>query len=159
MIRISEEDLLTGDRSDPRNPVLLRMFRQVALAEEAGTGFPKILQIWRKAGLKLPSLINDTERYEFELTLGPAHLLSELDRFWLSQCVRIDPKTGQTNFLGTGQLNSNEQLVLIHARNQGSVNNAAVQALTGLHRADITSLLTGLRNKGFFGSGKYPEMG
>lgn len=55
----------------------------------------------------------------------------------------------QANFLGAGQLSSDEQLVLIHARNQGFVNNAAVQALTGLHRADITSLLIGLRNKGF----------
>jgi hypothetical protein len=35
--RISEADLLTGDRSDPRNPVLVRMFRLIGLAAEAST--------------------------------------------------------------------------------------------------------------------------
>ena len=39
-------------------------------------------------------------------------------------------------------------MVLIHARNQGSVNNASVQAMTGLHRVDVTELLSDLRDRG-----------
>lgn len=49
----------------------------------------------------------------------------------------------------TEHLNPHEQVVLVQTRSQGSVNNAAVQALTGLHRADISVLLTKLRDKGF----------
>jgi len=121
----------------------------ISLAEEAGTGIPRILEIWRKAGLKLPSVSSDTERYEFELTLQLAHLLSKEDRLWLSRCAKVDPSTGQLQLPGTNHLDPNEQLVLVQARNQGSINNAAVQALTGLHRADISVLLTKLRDRGF----------
>ena len=147
--RIREEDLFTGDRSDPRNPILLRMFRHVSLAEQAGTGFPIILRIWRDAGLQLPSVASDTERYEFELTLRLVHLLSQEDRAWLARCTNIDPVTGQSAFPGMSALAPNDQLVLIRARDRGFVNNASVQALTGLHRADVTVLLTSLRDRGF----------
>ena len=58
--RVPEADLLTKDCSDPRNPILLRMFRYVALADEAGTGLPKVLRVWRAQGLQLPSLHSDT---------------------------------------------------------------------------------------------------
>ena len=45
-------------------------------------------------------------------------------------------------------LDENGQLVLVQARRERSINNAAVQALTGLHRADVTQLLAGLRSRG-----------
>lgn len=147
--RIPEEDLLTGDRSDPRNPVLLRMFRQIALAEESGTGVPKILRIWREAGLQLPAVISDTERYEFSLTLKLVHLLSEQDRKWLARCAALASDGAQLIAPAViAPLTPNEQLALIQARNAGSITNASMQALTGLHRADVTPLLVGLKDRG-----------
>ncbi|MBD2522952.1 RNA-binding domain-containing protein [Nostoc sp. FACHB-133] len=59
--RISEFDLLHGDRSDPRNPELVRMFRLIGLAEEAGTGIPKIIRAWRELGLEMPKIDAGTE--------------------------------------------------------------------------------------------------
>ncbi|MDE2290935.1 MAG: hypothetical protein KGL53_02535, partial [Elusimicrobia bacterium] len=126
--RVPEEDLLTKDRSDPRNPILLRMFRYVALAEEAGTGLPKVLRVWRAQRLQLPALHSDTERYEFQATLSLAHLLSEDDRAWLAWCAKVDSRTGQAPLPGLAPLSTDEQLVLIQARNVGSVDNAVVQA-------------------------------
>lgn len=146
--RVAEDDLLTGDHSDPRNPTLLRMFRHVALAEEAGTGLPKILKTWRAAGLELPSITSDTERYEFKLTLRLVHLLSAQDRSWLATCAKFRPKGVQADLPGLSQLSEHEQVVMIHARNQGAVNNASVQAITNLHPADATELLAGLRQRG-----------
>ena len=147
--RIPEEYLLTGDRSDPRNPVLLRMFRYISLAEEAGTGVPKILRIWREAGLVLPAVASDTERYEFRLSLKLAHLLSDEDRGWLSLCAKSTPSSKQLGLLETPTaLNPNEQMALIQARNAGSITNAAIQAMTGLHKADVTHLLVGLKARG-----------
>lgn len=147
--RIPEDDLLTGDRSDPRNPVLLRMFRQIALAEESGTGVPKILRIWREAGLQLPAVISDTERYEFSLTLKLVHLLSEQDRKWLARCAALASEGAQLTVPAVvAPLAPNEQLALIQARTAGSITNASVQALTGLHRADVTPLLVGLKDRG-----------
>lgn len=147
--RIPEEDLLTGDRSDPRNPVLLRMFRQIALAEESGTGVPKILRIWREAGLQLPAVISDTERYEFSLTLKLVHLLSDQDRKWLANCAALASEGSQLTAPGVLiPLTPDEQLALIQARNAGSITNASMKALTGLHRADVTPLLVGLKDRG-----------
>ncbi|KAF0127736.1 MAG: transcriptional regulator [Elusimicrobia bacterium] len=148
--RVSEDDLLTGDRSDPRNPVLLRMFRHISLADEAGTGFPRILSIWRKAGLQLPSIVNDSERYEFTLSLRLVHLLSSQDRQWLAACAGLPVPAATPVLPGMvlQPLTQHEQITLIQARNNEWVNNASVQALTGLHRADVTELLTGLKNRG-----------
>ncbi|MFH1618996.1 MAG: RNA-binding domain-containing protein [bacterium] len=148
--RVSEDDLLTGDRSDPRNPVLLRMFRHIFLADEAGTGFPKILSIWRKAGLQLPSIISDSARYEFVLSLRLVHLLSSQDRQWLAACagMPVPAETPALPGIVLQPLTQHEQVTLIRARDNGWVNNASVQALTGLHRADVTALLTGLKNRG-----------
>lgn len=145
--RVSEDDLLTGDRSDPRNPVLLRMFRHIFLADEAGTGFPKILSIWRKAGLQLPSIVSDSARYEFVLSLRLVHLLSSQDRQWLAACAGL-PAPAEMPGVEFQPLTQNEQMTLIQSRNEEWINNASAQALTGLHKADVTALLTGLKNRG-----------
>jgi ATP-dependent DNA helicase RecG len=81
--RVSELDLFHGDRSDPRNPELVRMFRYIGLAEEAGTGIPKIIRAWRELGLEMPRIDVGTERYEFTLHLRQVHLISRQDRQWL----------------------------------------------------------------------------
>ncbi|MBD1896870.1 RNA-binding domain-containing protein [Coleofasciculus sp. FACHB-129] len=133
--RISEFDLLHGDRSDPRNPELVRMFRFVGLAEEAGTGIPKIIRAWRELGLEMPKIDTGTERYEFTLQLRQAHLLSVEDRRWLRS-------------LGL-QWNEAEQLALVHAKHHGYVDNATLARLTGQHPADISKVLIGLRNRLF----------
>jgi len=111
--RVLEEDLLLGDRSDPRNPAIVRMFRLIGLAEEAGTGVPTIIQAWRSLGLHLPRIDVGTERYEFGLRLRYAHLLSEEGRLWL-----------QT--LG-GPWQEAEQLALVVARHEGEVENSTLR--------------------------------
>ena len=45
-------------------------------------------------------------------------------------------------------LTPNEQVPLIQARNTGSITNATIQALTGSHKADVTRLLVGLKERG-----------
>lgn len=75
--RVPEQDLLNGDCSDPRNPELVKMFRLIGLAEEAGTGIPRIFQSWHALGYKHPLIDTGTEKYEFTLQLRHAHLLSE----------------------------------------------------------------------------------
>jgi ATP-dependent DNA helicase RecG len=131
--RVPEGDLLTGDRSDPRNPELVRMFRYIGLADEAGTGFPKILQAWRQLGFHLPAFDAGTERYEFALDLRYAHLLSEEDRHWLRS-------------LGESWTEA-EQLALVLARHEGEVDNLTLRRLTGQHPADVTKVLGSLRSR------------
>jgi ATP-dependent DNA helicase RecG len=131
--RIPEGELLTGDRSDPRNPELVRMFRLVGLAEEAGTGIPKILHAWRALGFRLPAFDVGAERYEFALALRHAHLLLEEDRRWLLS-------------LGVNWTEA-EQLAMVIARHDGEVDNLTLRRLTGQHPADVTKVLGSLRDR------------
>ena len=132
--RIPEPDLIagTGDRSDPRNPTLLRMFRLIGLAEEAGTGIPAILKAWRELGYRSPEI--QSERYEFTLTLRQAHLLSEGDRNWL-----------QT--LGN-HWTEEEQIALVLARHEETIDNERLRSRAGLHPTDATKVLVKLRDAG-----------
>jgi len=132
--RISSYDLLTGNRSDPRNPTLLFMFRLIGLAEEAGSGFPKIIRAWRSLGFQLPDVEVGTERYEYRLVLRNAHLFSDADRRWILE-------------LGA-DLSEQEQLALICAKHETTVDNERLRTLTGIHPTDATNVLTGLRDKG-----------
>lgn len=131
-----EDDLLIGDRSDPRNPTLVAMFRYIGLADEGGTGIPKILQAWHGVlGLRPPTIDSGTERYEFSLELRHAHLLSDEDRGWLEG-------------LGHGWTEA-EQLALLLARDGGATDNLRLRRLTGQHSADASRTLVGLRDQGF----------
>ncbi|MGA9364589.1 MAG: RNA-binding domain-containing protein [Bacteroidota bacterium] len=132
--RVSSQDLLTGNRSEPRNPTLLFMFRLVGLAEEAGTGLPRIIRAWRSLGFKLPNVEVGTERYEFSLVLRNAHLFSDEDREFLLK-------------LGTS-LDEAEQLALVCAKHERRVDNERLRGLLALHPADATRVLTGLRDRG-----------
>lgn len=132
--RIPVHDLLLGDRSDPRNPALVRMFRLIGLADEAGTGMPKIISAWRNLGFRLPRIDVGTERYEFTLRLRHAHLLMEEDRVWLRS-------------LGENWTEP-EQLALVIAKHEGDIDNPRLRSLTGQHPADVTKVLVSLRDRG-----------
>lgn len=132
--RVLEEDLLTGHRSDPRNPTLVRMFRLIGWAEEAGSGIPRIFRSWRDLGFQLPLIDVGAERYEFTLSLRPSHLLSDEDRNWLS---RLGDRWTEA-----------EQLALVIARHDDDVDNLKLRRLTGQHSADASRVLVGLRNRG-----------
>ncbi|MDQ2805573.1 MAG: putative DNA binding domain-containing protein [Chloroflexota bacterium] len=131
--RVPATDFLMGDRSDPRNPELVKMFRLVGLAEEAGTGIPKIISAWRELGFQLPGIDVGTERYEFTLQLRYAHLLSADDRTWLYS-------------LGESWSEA-EQLALVLAKHEGAVDNIRLRSLTGQHSSDITKVLGNLRDR------------
>jgi len=136
--RVPSSDLLSGDRSDPRNPILVAAFRYIGLADEAGTGIPKILRAWREMGFNTPQIDVGTERYEFTLRLRYIHLLSDEDRAWLTALG--DPE-GEPR-----------RLALVHAKEHGSVDNPQLCTLTGQHPSDATKTLTGLRDGGLLDS-------
>lgn len=133
--RIPESDMISGNRSDPRNPTLVRMFRDIGLAEEAGTGMPQIIQAWRSLGLRMPSIEVGSERNEFSLHLRYAHLISEDDRVWLRSLSE--------------DWSESEQLALVIARHDGDVDNPRLRKVASQHAADASRVLVSLRERGF----------
>lgn len=133
--RVSERDLLLGNRSDPRNPIIVDMFRRIGLAEDAGTGIRKIVGGWRRAGFQRPEIDIGTERYEFSLRLRSVHLIADEDIAWL---------------LALGDdWSEPEQLALVTARHEGDIDNPRLRRRAGLLLAEATKVLTRLRDRGF----------
>lgn len=62
--------LKDGDISEPRNPIIIRAYRMVNLAENAGSGFFKINTNWKEAGFKLPKLESNRRENYFKLIFG-----------------------------------------------------------------------------------------
>jgi predicted HTH transcriptional regulator len=131
--RVLESDLLTGNRSDPRNPELVRMFRFIGACDEGGTGIPKIIASWKSLGFKIPTIDVGTERYEFTIRLRQVHLISEEDLAWLGT---LD-----------SSLSEAERLSLVIAKYDGDVDNFRLRQVTNQHSADVTKILRGLRSR------------
>jgi len=58
-----------GDISEPRNPIIIRAYRMLNLAEDAGSGFFKIKSNWKKAGFYPPDLDSNRRENYFKLSL------------------------------------------------------------------------------------------
>ena len=131
--RLPEADLYSRVRSDPRNPALMRMFRLINLAEEAGTGIATIFDAWRSLGFQVPLIESQTERYEFKLRLREVHMFSDDDRAFL----------GRLGF----ELDEPEQVAMVTTLHDGEIDNPTLRRRTGIHPADATKVLAGLRSK------------
>ncbi|MEA2526658.1 MAG: ATP-dependent helicase RecG, partial [Thermomicrobiales bacterium] len=132
--RVPHLDPAAGDRSDPRNPELVRMFRLIGLAEEAGSGVARIVQAWRSVGHEQPLFDLGAERYEFTVRLRYADFITDDDRAWLDA-------------IG-GPWQEGEELALVTARHRGEIDNASLRGMTGHHPSDVTRILGGLRDAG-----------
>jgi ATP-dependent DNA helicase RecG len=126
-------DIGQQGRSERRNPVLAQLFDHVGLADRAGSGFLRILDEWRELGFRNPNIVSDPARYEFELELSLASMLSADDRKWLAQ-------------IG-GPWKEEEELALIFARHDGYVDNQSLRFATGQHLFDASQTLRSLRNR------------
>jgi ATP-dependent DNA helicase RecG len=55
--------LSEGNISEPRNPLLIRTFRALNLAEEIGSGFVKIFDGWQAGGYEKPEIVSDRRNH------------------------------------------------------------------------------------------------
>ena len=61
--------IIAGGNSKARNPRMQNMLRMVGYGENIGSGFPKILNAWQKAGWNVPLLENKLDVQEVQLTM------------------------------------------------------------------------------------------
>lgn len=61
--------IIEGGNSKARNPRMQNMLRMVGYGENIGSGFPKILSAWQKAGWNVPLLENKLDVQEVQLTM------------------------------------------------------------------------------------------
>jgi len=69
-LRITKEELLAGGTSDPRNPILFKLFNRVNVGERAGSGVDKVMTAWKEQGWRKP---------EFEISYQPERVTVNLE--------------------------------------------------------------------------------
>ena len=143
LMRVSWEVAMKGGESDCRNRRLQQMFRYVGLGEQAGSGIPKILDGWRKAHWRPPSLYEKFDPYNQTLME-----LRMIDLF-PAGTVEILRKVfhGKDGIINYDQLNYNSQVALALAFSEEMVNHERLKQLTGNHSADLSQTLHDLVDK------------
>jgi len=90
-----DEKLLEGgDISEPRNPLIIRAYRMVNLAEDAGSGFYKIYTNWQKAGFSKPA-INSNRRENFFRIVFNFQPISQKAPSWHQAGTKLAPSYDQ----------------------------------------------------------------
>jgi ATP-dependent DNA helicase RecG len=105
------------------------------LAEAKGTGIRAMRRLATDAGLQLPEIHSDRQANEFRLTLFLHNLLTEEEHVWLRE-------------IAPGGLNAEDAKVLVFARENGSVDNAACRDFCGLDTLAASLVLRRLRDRG-----------
>jgi ATP-dependent DNA helicase RecG len=74
----SSVDALLESRHHPiRNPLIVRIFRQIGLCEEAGTGIRTIMDDCRKLGLFPAQITNDKSDFSFSIAILKKQIISQ----------------------------------------------------------------------------------
>jgi len=82
---LSVDELLESRQCETRNPLIVRVFRQIGLCEEAGTGIRTIMEDCRKLGLIPAQIVNDRTRFSFSIAILKTQIISESVRDLLSK--------------------------------------------------------------------------
>lgn len=69
ILKLPLEDIYRGGNSKSRNPHMQTMLRLVGFGDNAGSGFPTILDTWKKEGWVKPELMEDTNLNQVTLLL------------------------------------------------------------------------------------------
>ncbi len=138
-LRLPVDVILQGGQSDCRNRRLQKMFQLIGAAEQAGSGYPKILRAWKEQHWRYPLL---DEKYQPEQTvlrlpttsLLPPEAIEELDK-------RFGPK-----FRDLGEV---ERLAVVTALIEEKVTNQRLRVMTATHTSDVTAIFKTLVGSGF----------
>ena len=139
ILRIPIKTALRGGISDPRNPLLFKMFNLLGIGERQGAGLANIQLAWKEQYWRTPELI---EEYQPERTVLILRTISLLPAKSLEYFKHILREVYQ-------RLNQEEIITLVTAEQETQVTNARLQIILGKHPAEINKLLNSLVNKGF----------
>ena len=76
-LKIPVMDIYAGGHSKARNPNMQAMFRMIGFGDNIGSGFPTILEAWKKENWRQPYLIERSDLHLVELSLSMVSLISE----------------------------------------------------------------------------------
>ena len=136
-LKIPVMDIYAGGHSKARNPNMQAMFRMIGFGDNIGSGFPTILEAWKKENWRQPYLIERSDLHLVELSLSMMSLISE------------DCHDALHDIFGNNyhDLNKEEQFVLAMAATEKSISNYRVQQLLGRNPLEAGKILYSLVSK------------
>ena len=138
-LKLPIQRIYEGGNSKARNPRIQTMLRMIGYGDNAGSGFPTILNAWRGEKWREPILYEDSELQQVELKLFTIAMMPEECTTFLAEML------GEITYQ---RLSSEEQIILGTAYLEGSVSNQRMQQMLDLHPTDIGKVLSGLVDKG-----------
>ena len=142
VMRLPVEIALQGGNSDCRNRNLQKMFQLAGLAEQAGSGIPKIWRNWDSQHYRKPSIKERIEPDQTILSLRTVSLLPE------TALTELDRRFGSA-WRSLGEI---QRLALSTVCVEGFVDHARLRTITSEHSSDITKALSGLVKEGLLES-------
>ena len=128
-----------GGNSKARNPRMQNVLRMIGYGDNIGSGFPTILDAWKKENWRKPDLREDVNLHQVDLDLWMVSLLPE-------ECTAFM----QSHFgSGYDALSSHQQIILCTAYVEKQVSNSRLQPLLETHSVDVAKDLKILVDKGF----------
>lgn len=140
VMRLPVEVALLGGNSDCRNRNLQKMFQLAGLAEQAGSGIPKIWRNWDSQHYRKPSLKERVDQNQTILSLRTVSLLPE------SALAELDRRFGAQ----WRTLSEIQRLALSTVCVEGVVDHSRLKSITAEHSIDITKALSDLVRDIFF---------
>lgn len=137
-LKIPVMDIYAGGHSKARNPNMQAMFRMIGFGDNIGSGFPTILNAWKKENWRQPCLIENQDLHLVELTLTMESLIPDECHIALHDIYGSDYE----------KLNKEEQLVLATAFTEKCTSNYRMQQLLGRNSLDVGKTLYALVGKG-----------
>lgn len=138
LMRISLSEAIQGGNSDCRNRKLQQMFRFVGLAEQAGSGIPKIYFNWSQQHWRAPDI---WEKADPDQTLVRLPLISLIPDSTLRELEgRFDAALKSLSPL--------QMLAMATACIEGQVTHARLRMMATDHPSDVTAALSGLVRDG-----------
>lgn len=144
---VSIEQLWQGGTSEPRNPVLQRLFTSLKLGEREGSGGPAILQAWAGQHWRRPAVLLNPLLAETTLELSQESLLP--DTAVATLVARWGREFHQQDGLGRS--------ILVTAQVEGPVSHSRITEVTNAHSRDVTLKFQELVRRNFIdavGTGK-----
>lgn len=129
--RAGKIQMMLGGVSDPRNRGLMKMFNLIAIGERAGSGIPKIFNIWKDESLKDPVIEEqfDPDRTIITLSLEKRQAIKTSDK--------ISPRAKRTA--------ENQKKILDYLKDNGRSGCAEIAGYIGLSAARARAILSEMK--------------
>ena len=133
--RAGKIQMMLGGVSDPRNRGLMKMFNLIDIGERAGSGIPKIFNIWRDESLKDPVI---EEQFDPDRTIITLSLEKR-------QAIKTSKKTSENISPRAKMTAENQKKILDYLKDNGRSGCAEIAGYIGLSAARTRAILSEMK--------------